>query len=78
MDEHHCQKIALVQRDGLYVQHCQAHQTVELMIGAVSLRLDLASFQHLTAALTEASLKLEMLEDSHHAFERFMERMRKI
>lgn len=77
MDERSCQNIQLVRREGLCVQHCQAHQTVELMIGAVSLRLDVEAFRHLSAALDEANLRLEMLEQGQHTLDRLMQRMRK-
>lgn len=77
MDERSCQKIQLVRRDGLCAQYCQVHQTIELMIGAVSLRLDVEAFRLLSAALDEANLRLEMLEQGQHTFDRFMQRMRK-
>ena len=76
MDKANCSKAALVSRQGLRVQYCLSHRMVEIDIGAISLRLDAASFYHLSEGLADAQLILEGVGHDQQAFARLMQRIK--
>lgn len=76
MDEMHCSKAVLVSRQGLRVQLCLTHRVVEVEMGAISIRLDEASFQHLSEGLSDAVLHLAAMHQGQLGFERWLQQIK--
>lgn len=67
-----CHRILLSGTSGFRVHYCQAHQTVELEIGAMSLRLEEEALLLLGDSLQSAIRQLQAIQASRQSFEDFM------
>lgn len=71
-----CKRILLSGQPGLRVHYCEAHHTVELEMGAMSLRLDEAALVMMNEALDVAVCRLQDLQSHQGAFDAFMRQLR--
>lgn len=71
-----CKKILLSSQAGFRVHYCETHRTVELEIGAMSLRLDEDALEMMSASLTESVSKLHALHATKGSFEAFMRQLK--
>jgi hypothetical protein len=77
MNEHStCKKILLSGQAGFRVHYCEAHGTVELEIGAMSLRLDEDALELMSDSLSESVSKLHALRATKGSFEAFMRQLK--
>ena len=67
-----CQKILLSDQTGLRVHYCQNHRTIELEIGAISVRLDEDALAMMSEALQVSIGRLHALHASSASFAAFM------
>lgn len=72
-----CQKVQLAGQEGLSVTLCHQHQTIELSIGAVQLRLDIASIEALQTVINEAMDNLMALHRVEQMQYALMQRLKK-
>jgi Zn finger protein HypA/HybF involved in hydrogenase expression len=77
MSEHSmCKKILLSGQAGFRVHYCETHHTVELEIGAMSLRLDEDALEMMSDSLAESVSKLHVLQATKGSFEAFMRQLK--
>ncbi|WP_379032011.1 hypothetical protein [Methylophilus flavus] len=71
-----CKKILLSGQAGFRVHYCESHGTVELEIGAMSLRLDEDALEMMSDSLAESVSKLQALQATKGSFEAFMRQLK--
>ncbi|MEZ0288554.1 MAG: hypothetical protein ACAH05_06260 [Methylophilus sp.] len=71
-----CKKILLSGQAGFRVHYCESHGTVELEIGAMSLRLDEDALEMMSDSLAESVSKLQALRATKGSFEAFMRQLK--
>ncbi len=71
-----CKRVLLSGQPGLRVLYCEAHHTVELEIGAMSLRLDESALATMSEGLDVAVRRLQDLQSHQGAFDAFMRQLR--
>lgn len=70
-----CKRILLSGQSGFRVHYCETHRTIELEIGAMSLRLDEDALAVMSDALSESLSKLQALQASQGSFRAFMRQL---
>lgn len=79
MSEHAmCKKILLSGQAGFRVHYCETHGTVELEVGAMSLRLDEDALEIMSDSLSESVSKLHVLQASKGSFDAFMRQLKNV
>lgn len=71
-----CKKILLSGQAGFRVHYCETHRTIELEIGAMSLRLDEDALELMSDALSDAVDRLHAVQSSKGSFEAFMRQLK--
>ena len=67
-DEHNCNRTVIADHSGFKVVYCETHKIAELIIGGISLRLDLENFNNLNDLLNIAHRNLNIIIGSHTAY----------
>jgi len=70
-----CKKILLSGQAGFRVHYCESHRTIELELGAMSLRLDEDALLLMRDALDSSVTKLEALHATRGSFRAFMRQL---
>lgn len=71
-----CRKILLSGQTGFRVHYCETHGTVELEVGAMSLRLDEDALEIMRDSLSESVSKLHALQAGRGSFDAFMRQLK--
>lgn len=75
--EQPCQKVVLAEGLNMRVIHCLRHQTVELEIGPILIRLNESSLRELSELITEAVMHLTVQNTAHgSAYEALIRKLR--
>jgi hypothetical protein len=74
-EESMCKKTLLSGQAGFRVHYCETHRTIELEIGAMSLRLDEDALEVMSDALDESVSKLQALHATKGSFQAFMRQL---
>lgn len=77
MSEHAvCKKILLSGQAGFRVHYCETHRTIELEIGAMSLRLDEDALALMSDSLSTSVDRLHALRATRGSFEAFLRQLK--
>ena len=77
-DEINCNKSIIANHSGLKIVYCETHKIAELILGGISLRLDLDNLQNLKELLNMAYQNLHLISGSQNAYEELMSRLKKV
>jgi hypothetical protein len=67
-DENNCNKTIIADLAGFKIVFCENHQMIELIIGGMSLRLDLDNFNNLNELLNIAYRNLNIISGSDKTY----------
>lgn len=70
-----CKKFLLSGQTGFRVHYCETHRTIELEIGAMSLRMDEDALEMIRDSLNESIGKMRTLQSGHGSFQAFMRQL---
>ena len=78
MNHQQCSNITLAGNNISRIIYCETHNTYELMIVSLSLRLDEASFTGLCNLLNDAQHVKLAMSNSRHSFDRLMRQIKRV
>lgn len=77
MNQRHCKQVTLAGNAVSRVIYCETHNTYELVIGSLSLKLDEASFHGMCNLLNDAQSANLAMRASKQAFEAMMQQIKR-
>lgn len=77
MNHQQCRQLTLAGNDLSRVLYCETHQSYELVIGSLSLRLDEASFNGICNLLNDAQSVSLARNNAKHAFELLIQQIKR-
>ena len=78
MNHQHCRNITLAGNDISRIIYCETHNSYELMIGSLSLRLDEASFTGMCNLINDAQKVKLAMSHSKQSFDKLMRQIKRV